>query len=44
VELLLLVRKLQRLSPPVPVDDEDPPLDLHITWMRYIKRFNMLYV
>jgi hypothetical protein len=36
VELLLLVRKLQRLSPPVPVDDEDPPLDLHITWMRYI--------
>lgn len=28
-ELLRLVRKLQRLSPPVPVDEEDPPLDLY---------------
>lgn len=27
-ELLRLVLKLQRLSPPVPVDDEDPTLDL----------------
>lgn len=27
-ELLRLVRMLLRLSPPVPVDDEDPPLIL----------------